>query len=72
MGLESHITNVLDEKEYPRVYWFENGLHTERKIVAHEIAEILDESREFGPTKVKEDALGFRIDFGVFPGWNVK
>jgi hypothetical protein len=56
MGLESHITRELQRAKSGFVegedYWFENGLTTGREEAAREIAILLDESGQFGPTRV--------------------
>lgn len=80
MGLESHITRTLEREKSGFVqgedYWFSNGLTTEREEAAREIAIILDESGEFGPTRVKRVATPhycrtalyhWKIEFGIHP-----
>ena len=80
MGLESHITRTLQREKSGFVegedYWFENGLTTEKAKVANEIALILDDSGEFGPTtitKVPTPAYissrseTFKVLFGIHP-----
>ena len=57
MGLESHITQVIDESDsnvYPTDYWFENGLKTDSIITAKSICSILNASGEFGEATIKE------------------
>lgn len=53
MGLESHIYSVLDNKDYPRTkYYFEFGLKADSEQDAKDIADILNESGEFGQAEV--------------------
>lgn len=74
MGLESHITRSLQREKSGFVegedYWFSNGLTTEDAKTAFDISKILDETGEFGPTRVKrvvhsDGSANFKVEFGI-------
>jgi hypothetical protein len=82
MGLESHIRCELERAASGFVhgedYWFDNGLTLASKAAAKKVSDILDESGEFGSTKVvKVPTPGYistrketyKIEFGVHPMW---
>lgn len=81
MGLESHITRVLQREKSGMVegedYWFEWGLTCPDKDTAIIIREILDDSGEFGKASLKRELnlnhplisdrkYNWKINFGVY------
>lgn len=76
MGLESHVDRELQRAKTGLVrgedYWFYDGLRTDSITSALLIKKTLDESGEFGPSRIidwdedKADMGGFTIEFGMF------
>ncbi len=66
MGLESHATFVIEKSDPDRLlgFWWCDGLNVENKETAEQIMEILDESKEFGPTKYNKKNQ--KIEFGEY------
>jgi len=72
MGLESHVDAALREAgvKQANLYYWSYGLRIEqptsigKKFTAKRIMKILDESRQFGPTRYNEKTN--KIEFGVF------
>jgi hypothetical protein len=70
MGLESRIRQVIENEPacgliFGTHYWFDNGLIIPNHMNAEKLMEILDESGEFGPTRLNfrgDDAI---IEFGI-------
>ena len=77
MGLESHIVASLAREKSGFVagedFRFEFGLRTDNERIAQEIAIILDETGEFGATRIIKERLyyserdSWKIDFGTHP-----
>ena len=78
MGLESHITQVLEDDPVVMAfgldYWFENGLKASTQEAANEIVRILNESGEFGKATALYSLFErkWTVEFGVHPQFQRK